>query len=283
MSILADLTAFDIFALIASLLFLGCVGGFLAGLLGVGGGIILVPGLNLIFESVSGTFGFSKADLMHVCVGTSLAIIIPTGLSSALAHRRRGAVDMDIVKRLGFGIVTGVVLATMVANDLSGQALKMIFATAIFFLSLIMMMDHQKWKLGDELPKQPQTSIAGFVIGVLSALIGIGGATLSVPYMSMYGTPIHRAVGSASAMGLVISIPAALGFVYIGLGKEGLPPFSLGYINVLAFLCVIPTSVLMAPVGARVAHKVSVKRLKKFFALFMIIVALNMWRKILAV
>ncbi len=281
MSVLSDISSFDLVLLILSLLLLGCVGGFLAGLLGVGGGIILVPGLNLIFESVSDTFGFSKVDLMHVSVGTSLAIIIPTGLSSAMAHHKRGAVDLDIVKKLGLGIVIGVVSATAVANDLSGMALKMIFATAIFLLAVIMTMDHQKWKLGDSLPKQPKTGLAGFVIGVLSALIGIGGATLSVPYMSVYGTPIHRAVGSASAMGLVIAIPAALGFVYIGWGREGLPPFSFGYVNLLAWLCVIPTSILLAPVGARVAHKVSVKRLKKIFALFMVIVALNMWRKIL--
>lgn len=281
MSVLSDISSFDLVLLILSLLLLGCVGGFLAGLLGVGGGIILVPGLNLIFESVSETFGFSRADLMHVSVGTSLAIIIPTGLSSAMAHHRRGAVDLDIVKKLGLGIVVGVVSATAVANDLSGLALKMIFASAIFLLAVIMAMDHQKWKLGDSLPKQPKTGLAGFVIGVLSALIGIGGATLSVPYMSVYGTPIHRAVGSASAMGLVIAIPAALGFVYIGWGREGLPPFSFGYVNLLAWLCVIPTSILLAPVGARVAHKVSVKRLKKIFALFMVIVALNMWRKIL--
>ncbi|MCB1592495.1 MAG: sulfite exporter TauE/SafE family protein [Alphaproteobacteria bacterium] len=281
MDALSHLSGFDLLLLILGLLALGCFSGFLAGLLGVGGGIVLVPGLNWIFESVSETFGFSTEDLMHVCVGTSLAIIIPTGLSSAMAHHKRGAVDMGIVKQLGAGIVIGVVGATLVANDLSGSALKMIFATAIFFLSLLMMMDHQKWKLGDQLPKQPATSLAGFVIGVLSALIGIGGATLSVPYMSMYGTPIHRAVGSASAMGLVISIPAALGFIVIGAGKEGLPPFSLGYVNVLAWLCVIPASILMAPVGVRVAHKVSVKRLKRFFAVFMIIVALNMWRKIM--
>lgn len=281
MSVLSDISTFDLVLLILSLLLLGCVGGFLAGLLGVGGGIILVPGLNLIFESVSETFGFSRADLMHVSVGTSLAIIIPTGLSSAMAHHKRGAVDLDIVKKLGLGIVVGVVSATAVANDLSGLALKMIFASAIFLLAVIMTMDHQKWKLGDSLPKQPKTGLAGFVIGVLSALIGIGGATLSVPYMSVYGTPIHRAVGSASAMGLVIAIPAALGFVYIGWGREGLPPFSFGYVNLLAWLCVIPTSILLAPVGARVAHKVSVKRLKKIFALFMVIVALNMWRKIL--
>ncbi len=281
MSVLSDISSFDLVLLILSLLLLGCVGGFLAGLLGVGGGIILVPGLNLIFESVSDTFGFSKVDLMHVSVGTSLAIIIPTGLSSAMAHHKRGAVDLDIVKKLGLGIVIGVVSATAVANDLSGMALKMIFATAIFLLAVIMTMDHQKWKLGDSLPKQPKTGLAGFVIGVLSALIGIGGATLSVPYMSVYGTPIHRAVGSASAMGLVIAIPAALGFVYIGWGRQGLPPFSFGYVNLLAWLCVIPTSILLAPVGARVAHKVSVKRLKKIFALFMVLVALNMWRKIL--
>ncbi|MCB1680472.1 MAG: sulfite exporter TauE/SafE family protein [Rhodospirillales bacterium] len=281
MSALANLDVLDLVLLIACLLLLGCVSGYLAGLLGVGGGIVLVPGLHFIFESLSEKFGFSTENLMHVCIGTSLAIIVPTGWSSARAHHKRGGVDLDIVKRLGLGIVIGVVLATAVAKDLSGTSLKMIFATAILFLSFLMIADHEKFKLGNELPKQPVTGLAGFVIGVLSALIGIGGATLSVPYMSMYGVPIRRAVGSASAMGLVISIPAAIGYIYIGLGQEGLPPFSLGYVNFLAWLCVIPSSMLMAPFGAKTAHNVSVKRLKIIFSVFMMIVALNMWRKIL--
>lgn len=281
MSLIADFSAFDIFLLIGSFILLGCFAGFLAGLLGVGGGIILVPGLYLIFEGLSEKFGFSTENLMHVCVGTSLAIIIPTGWSSARAHKKRGAVDHELVKKLGVGIVIGVVSATAVASDLSSDTLKMIFATAMLFLAGIMMADHQKYKLGDTLPKQPYTGLAGYVIGVMSALIGIGGATLSVPYMSLYGVPIHRAVGSASALGLVISIPAALGYVYIGFSKEGLPPFSIGYVNLLAWLCVIPSSMLLAPVGAKTAHNVSVKRLKIIFAIFIVIVALNMWRKIL--
>ncbi len=281
MNFLADFSFYDFFLLVSSFTLLGCFAGFLAGLLGVGGGIILVPGLYMIFEALSEKLGFSTENLMHVCVGTSLAIILPTGWSSARAHKKRGAVDQELVKKLGVGIVIGVVSATAVASDLSSDALKMIFATAMLFLAGIMMADHQKYKLGDTLPPQPYTGLAGYVIGVLSALIGIGGATLSVPYMSLYGVPIHRAVGSASALGLVISIPAALGYVYIGLGKEGLPPFSLGYVNFLAWLCVIPASMLMAPVGAKTAHSVSVKRLKIIFAIFIVIVALNMWRKIL--
>lgn len=271
----------DIFLLVGSLLLLGCVAGFFAGLLGVGGGIILVPGLYIIFEKLSTPLGYSRADLMHVSVGTSLAIIIPTAISSVLAHNRRGCVDLSLVKRLGTGIIIGVTVATFIAHDLSSNNLRMIFATVILILAFIMLADHQKLKIADQMPSAPIAALAGSIIGIVSALIGIGGATLSVPFMSMHGVQMRKAVGSAAAIGLVIAIPASIGFMVIGWGRGGLPPLSLGFVNILAWICVIPASIFMAPLGAKVAHKVSVRHLKIFFAIFMILMALNMWRKIL--
>ena len=272
----------DIIPLVLLLLSLGVVAGFLAGLLGVGGGIVLVPGLYYIFGSLQSQFGFDPAYLMHMSVATSLAIIVPTGSSSAFAHHKKGGVDFGLVKAIGGGIVIGVIVATWIAKGLDVQTMRMIFATALMIMACIMILGRSRFQAEDgEPPKQPKTSIAGFVIGAISTMIGIGGATLSVPYMSMHGIKMHRAVGTASALGLVISIPATIGFMIIGWNLDNLPPFSLGYVNALAWICIIPVSVMIAPLGAKAAHKISVRRLKVTFAVFMIIVALNMWRKIL--
>ena len=280
MDIFAEFAFQDLLILVISLILLGCLGGFLAGLLGVGGGIVLVPGFYYILSGLSDDLGFATSSLMHVSIATSLAVIVPTGLSSALAHKKKGSVDMGLVKQMGAGLAIGVFAATSVANGLSSDTLKMVFATAILLFAFMMMANHDKWKFGEEMPKQPVPTMAGVGVGVISALTGIGGATLNVPFMSMYGVKTHRAVGSASAMGVVISIPGVIGYIYNGWGVQDVPPFSLGYVNYLAWICVIPASIMVAPLGAKVAHKVSVKRLKIIFACFMVLVALNMWRKI---
>lgn len=271
----------EILPLLALLVSLGAVAGFLAGLLGVGGGIILVPGLYAVFNFLQPSMGFDVTHLMHLCVGTSLAIIIPTGFSSAWAHHKRGSVDFNLVKMIGGGIIVGVIFSTWVVQGLDALSMKMIFASAILVLAIIMIANPSRFQISTEDPKQPFSSLAGFVIGGLSTLIGIGGATLGVPYLSLHGVPMHRAVGSASAMGLVIAVPAAIGFMIIGSGQNNLPPFSVGYVNFMAWIAIIPVSVSVAPLGVRVAHKISVTRLKVIFAIFMMAVALNMWRKIL--
>jgi uncharacterized membrane protein YfcA len=258
--------------LVTFLLSLGALAGFLAGLLGIGGGLVLVPGLYFGFQFL----GFESATLMHVAVGTSLAVIIPTGISSARAHHKRGAVRLDLVRRLGPGIVLGVGLGTLIAARIEEQAMTLFFGVALACLALLMVSNPARFRIADDVPKQPWASCAGGVIGVISSLMGIGGATVSVPFMTMCRVPIHTAVGTASALGLVIAVPAAIGFVIIGWGQDGLPPFSLGYINLMAWPLIIPASVLAAPWGAKLAHSVSVDRLRKFFAAFLVVVAVKM-------
>lgn len=273
---------FEILPLILLLLCLGAVAGFLAGLLGVGGGIVLVPGLFYVFESIQADYGFDAAYLMHLSVATSLAIIVPTGFSSAYSHYKRESVDFHLVRTIGGGIVVGVVLASWIASGLDAQSMKIIFASAIMILAIVMIMGRARFAREEEAPFKPiETGIAGIVIGCISALIGIGGATLSVPYMSIKGVKMHRAVGTASALGLVIAVPATLSYIVIGWHIETLPLYSLGFVNILAWACIIPMSVAIAPLGARAAHRVSVKKLKITFAVFMVLVALNMWRKVL--
>ncbi len=264
--------------LVAGIAALGAFAGFLAGLLGIGGGIVLVPGLFFIFSAL----GFTSPHLMHLAVGTSLAIIVPTGFSSARTHWKKGNVDTGLLRVIGPGILLGVVSGTALASGLTGVELKMVFATAILIFAVMMVTNPSRIKLFKQVPGPLGSGLAGFVIGNISTLIGIGGATLSVPYMSMGQVPMHRAIGTASALGLFIAIPAAAGFFWIGRGAEGLPPLSFGYVNVLAWAAIIPISVSVAPLGAKTAHRFSVDTLRRIFAVFMVIVAVKMWIGILS-
>lgn len=271
------LTTTDWVLLLLSILALGCTAGFLAGLLGIGGGIILVPGLYYIFTAL----GLSSDSLMQVCIGTSLAIIVPTGLSSARSHYKRGAVDIDLVKAMGAGIVIGSIIGSIIADMLSSMTLKYIFATAFVILSIIMMANTRGKTFFPSMPGKPVTMGISTVIGTISSLIGIGGATLNVPFMSVCNVPIHKAIGTASALGLFISVPATLGFILTGWNETGLPPFSLGYVNLPAFLIIIPASVLVAKLGVHVAHIAPVKLMRQVFAFFMVIVAIKLWSDLL--
>lgn len=249
---------------------LGLLSGFMAGLLGIGGGIILVPGLYFLFK----TLGYDPALLMHMAVGTSLAIIIPTGIISARSHNKRGAVRWDVVKKIGPGIVIGVVAGTATADYLSGDSLTVIFAVALIGLAVLMQLSPVEKE--NATLNQPLASIGGFGVGWLSSLMGIGGATLNVPFMTMHGISIHRAVGSSSALGPFIALPGTIGFIVIGWNVIGLPAFSWGYVNLVAMLLIIPFSMLAAPLGVRAAHGLPVKKLRLVFALFVLAVAIKM-------
>lgn len=258
--------------LAAFLLALGGVAGFLAGLLGIGGGVVLVPGLYFGLKYM----GFESGALMHVAVGTSLAVIIPTGLSSARAHWKRGAVRLDLVRQIGPGILLGVAAGTVIAGYTPEAGMTLLFAFALSALAVVMVVNPARFSPFADMPRRLWMGVSGVVIGVFSSLMGIGGATISVPWMALCRVPMHTAVGTASALGLVIAIPAALGFILIGWSVPGLPPFSLGYINFLAWPLIIPASVLAAPWGVRLAHSVSVERLRIFFAFFLVVIALRM-------
>lgn len=251
---------------------LGMAAGFIAGLLGVGGGTVIVPGLFAIFTLL----GLATDATMHVCVGTSLAIIIFTGLSSARAHWKRGAVDMDLVKRIGIGIVVGVVLAIISADIISGVTMKKVFAAAMAVFGVLMLIDPAKIKFLDKEPGQPWSAVSGLINGFFSTLVGVGGGALNVPYMSMCKVPMHRAIGSAAAMGLIVSIPAAMGFVIIGLDAPGRPPYSVGYVNIPAFLAAVPLTITSAKWGAWMAHKTNVTVLRRGFSLYMFFLAIKM-------
>lgn len=258
--------------LAAGLAATGLVGGLLAGLLGIGGGIVIVP----VLYHVLALLGVDEAVRMHLAVGTSLATIIPTSIRSARAHYQRGGLDPDLLRGLGPGVGVGAVAGVLVSSVVSGVMLGAVFAVVAVLVAVNMLMPKRPPALATALPAGPGLAALGGSIGTLSTLMGIGGGTLTVPALSLYSVPIHRAVGTAAAVGVVISIPGALGFVVSGLGVPGRLPGSLGYVNVIGLALIIPLSLVAAPWGARLAHRINPQHLRQVFAVFLIVTAVRM-------
>jgi uncharacterized membrane protein YfcA len=257
--------------LVVALLAAGFVTGLLAGLLGIGGGGILVPLLYELF----GALGVDDGVRMHLAVGTSLAVIVPTSLRSFAAHRARDAVDLDLVKSMALPVVAGVALGAVVARHADATALKLIWIVAASLIALKLFFGRDGWRLGDAVPGNPFRAIYGAFVGLLSTLMSIGGGAFITGLMTFYGQPMQRAVATSSGFGPIISIPGTLGFIWAGWGVAGRPPGSLGYVSLLGALLIIPTSVLAAPLGVRIAHGISRRRLELAFAAFLTLVALK--------
>lgn len=258
------MSAAEIAPLLLALGVAGALAGLIAGLLGVGGGIVIVP----VLYSLLPLAGVDEAVRMHLSVGTSLATIIATSIVSARSHARRGAVDLMLLRSLLPGLVLGVIAGVVVGGALSGDALTAVFAVVALVVAFYMAFIRGE-TVGEHLPGRPWRDLIGAGIGAVSVMMGIGGGTLSVPTFSLFGVPIHRAVGTAAAIGLIIAIPGTVGFALAGWGVAGLPPASLGYVNVLGFLLVAPMSTLIAPLGARIAHALPQRWLSRAFALFL--------------
>jgi uncharacterized protein len=259
--------------LIAAALATGVVAGILAGLLGVGGGIVIVPVLYHIFPLL----GVDESVRMHLAVGTSLATIILTSITSARAHARRGALDRGLLVTYGPGVVIGVLVGAFLGARARGELLVLIFASLALLVALDMAFRRRTVHLtGKPLTGLP-AHIIGFFIGGFSAVMGIGGGTFSVPAFTLMKVPVHRAVGTAAAIGLLISIPGALGFLWNGLGNPALPPGSVGYISLPALAAIVPGTMLCAPLGARIAHAISDRALRGAFAVFLFLTSARMF------
>ncbi len=258
--------------LAAALLATGAVAGITAGLLGVGGGIVIVPVLYHLFS----TLGVAEDVRMHVAVGTSLTTIIATSTSSVRAHWRRGAVDMALLRQWGPWILVGVIVGTTIAGLVKGPALSGVFAVMAMIVAIHMGLGSPRRVIADTPPTGVGRAGLAGGIGAISAMMGIGGGTLAVPILTLFNYPIHRAVGSAAAIGFIIGVPGAIGFIISGWGVTQLPPFSLGYINLLGLALILPTSMALAPVGARLAHSLNTTRLRRVFAVFLAVTSLRM-------
>ncbi len=259
------------FEVLALYVAVGAVAGVLAGLLGIGGGLVIVPMLVFCMELQQ----LPQELIMHLALGTSMASIMFTSVSSFMAHHRRGAVDWSVVRRVVAGILVGTYLGSCVAARLSTGALKIFFVIFLYYVCY-QMLSGKKPKPSRQLPGLPGMFGVGNVIGVVSSLVGIGGGTLSVPFMVWHNIPIHRAIGTSAAIGFPIAVAGTVGYVVNGWGVDNLPPFSLGYVSLAALISIAIMSVLTAPLGVRLAHSLPVDRLKRIFAVILFLVGTKM-------
>jgi uncharacterized membrane protein YfcA len=270
---LSHLLDSNIWILIGVLALAGCGSGFLAGMLGVGGGIVVVPALF----HVLGAFDVPLDLRMHIAVGTSLGSIVPTSIISLRAHNKRGAIDWPLFRQWGPWVAVGVVLGSIIASDVRGATLTLIFAIMSMIVALYLALGRPDFHLTNKLPGTPIRQAICLFIGGVSAMMGIGGGSLSVPAMTLCSYPIRRAIGTASALGLIIAVPGTITFMVTGLNESGLPPASLGYVNIIAVLALVPSSLIFAPIGAKVAHTIPQIILRRCFAGFLFITSLRMF------
>lgn len=259
--------------LVAALLAAGAAAGFAGGLFGIGGGFVVVPALVFILPLL----GAAEAQVTHVAVGTSLATIIFTSLRSVRGHALRDSVDFSVLRGWGPWVALGTIAGAGVAGFVSGPLLALIFGVGVLFFSAVMLTPalHERQMLAAMPGGAARIGLAGG-LGMLSALLGIGGGTLATIMMTLCGTPIHRAIGTASGMGAVIAVPGAVGFALIGFGEPGLPWGALGYVNVPAALAIVATSVLFAPLGVAAAHRLSPAMLRTVFGIYLVVVGVTM-------
>ena len=245
--------------------------GFVAGLFGIGGGLITVPFLFYIFNSL----GIDQEYVMHLAVGTSFAIIIPTSAVSVITHHKFKAVDFDVVKSYGIFVVLGVIFVALFAATLKTKTLVLFFAIVIFLLSIYLLLLKEEERNVTLKIKLHLKVVLGFIVGFISAPMGIGGAIMNVPILKFFGYSINRAIGSAAAIGFLIALFGTLGFFFTGSYLKTNIPLSIGFLNVPAFLIFIPITTFMARIGARAAHTINKKKISKYFGFFLLIIALK--------
>ncbi len=251
---------------------LGLFTGFFAGMLGIGGGLVMVPALTMMFAAQA---AFPGSEILHLALGTSMATILFTALASLRAHHRHGAVLWRVVGQITPGILLGTLLGTLFASSVPARPLA-IFFTAFVCLVAVQMILNLKPKPSRDLPGAAGVIAVGVGIGALSALVAIGGGSLTVPFLTWCNVRVQHAIGTSAAVGFPIAVGGSLGYIYNGWGHPGLPEWSLGYIYLPAFAWLVPSSMLIAPLGARLAHRLPVATLKRLFAVVLIALAAKM-------
>ena len=282
---IAGLDVSELVELAGLLVAVGALSGFLAGLFGIGGGAILVP----VFYECFRLAGVPLEVRMPLCVGTSLAIIIPTSISSYRAHHARGAIDKEILHAWWLPILIGVLAGSVIARYAPERLFKIVFVMVAYFAAVRLLSAKENWKLGDDLPKGPLMRFFGLCVGLLATLMGVGGGLFANLLMTFYGRPIHQGVATSSAIAVLVSIPGALGYIYAGWPAAAhYPdvaalqlPLALGYVSLIGAILVMPMSLLTAPLGVRVAHAMSKKTLERSYGAYLLIVgtrfAISLW------
>ncbi|MFB2594206.1 sulfite exporter TauE/SafE family protein [Paracoccus sp. p4-l81] len=265
----------ELIPMLLTLMAVGALAGVLAGLLGVGGGIVLVPAFLWLFTAM----GYHSDQIMQVCLATSLATIIVTSLRSVLAHHRKGAVDWTVIRTWAPGIMIGALIGVMVVARLRTPTLQAIFGVMVLLIAAYMAFGRKDWRLWAAMPGGIVRAVWSASIGFLSVLLGIGGGSLAVPTMTLSGVAMHRAVATAAGFGVAIALPSVLAFLLVKVPEA--PPYTIGAVNLPAFGVVIAMTLITAPWGAALAHRTDAARLKRVFAGFLALVALNMLRKVI--
>ena len=242
--------------------------GFFAGLFGIGGGLITVPFLFFIFEDLN----IDKQYIMHLAVGTSFSIIIPTSFVSVLTHNKHKAVDFNIIKSYGVFVIAGVIFGTVLATNLETKSLVLFFSIIVYLLGVYLLFLKEKSEIIRVNFSLTQRIVLGFISGFISAPMGIGGAVMNVPILKYFGYSIKRAIGSAAAIGFIIALFGAIGFLISGSFLKAKIPLSIGFINIPAFFIFIPITIFMARIGANMVHKINKKNVTKLFGIFLFIV-----------
>jgi len=242
--------------------------GFFAGLFGIGGGLISVPFLYYLFSS----FGVNPSYIMHLAVGTSFSIIIPTSIVSVMTHHKFKAVDFNVVKTYGGFVVAGVIFGTIFAASLNTKPLVLFFSIVLFILAFYLLFLKEKEKNIKLKMKISSKIFFGFLSGFISAPMGIGGAVMNVPILKFFGYSINNAIGSAAAIGFLIALFGAMGFLITGSYLDVNLPLSIGFLNIPAFLIFIPITTFMARIGARTVHKIDKQRISKYFGVFLLVI-----------
>ena len=283
---IAGLNVSEILELAVLLVAVGALSGFLAGLFGIGGGAILVP----VFYECFRLAGVPLEVRMPLCVGTSLAIIIPTSISSYRAHHARGAIDLEVLRAWWLPVLIGVISGSVIARYAPERLFKIVFVMVAYLAAARLLSANANWKLGDDLPKGPLMRFFGLCVGLLATLMGVGGGLFANLLMTFYGRPIHQGVATSSALAVLVSIPGALGYIYAGWPVAAhypdvaalQAPLALGYVSLIGALLVMPTSLLVAPLGVRVAHAMSKKTLERSYGAYLLIVgtrfAISLWK-----
>src|SRR5580704_3965168 len=273
---IAGLNASELLQLALLLVAVGALSGFLAGVFGVGGGAVLVP----VFYECFRLAGVPLEVRMPLCIGTSLAIIIPISIRSWRAHHARGAVDMEILRIWWLPVLAGVIGGSVIARYAPERLFKIVFVMVAYSAAARLLLARETWRFGDDLPRGPLMKVYGLFVGLFSTLMGVGGGLFSNLLMTFYGRPIHQAVATSSALAVLISIPGALGYVYAGWPAAAhYPdvaalqwPFALGYVSLIGAILVMPTTLLTAGLGVRVAHALSKRTLEIAFGCYLLIV-----------
>lgn len=255
----------------------GLAAGFVGGLFGIGGGIVIVPALYFVFTAL----GVDEAVRMHVAVGTSLSTIIATSWRSLAAHTKAGAVDFAVLRSWTPWIALGALIGAAVAGVVNTEVLLVVFGGGLLLIAAQMGFANPNWRLFSDLPLGFARAMVAGVLGLLSAMMGIGGGAIGVTVMTLCGRPIHQAVATASGFGAAIAIPAVIGYAIIGWAREGLPPWSLGFVNLPGFVFLALLTTITAPIGARLAHRLPQLTLKRAFAVVLAVIAANMLREAL--